>query len=183
MGASFAAALNRYIHAKTRKISKSTEDKINKGLYRIGEKTKEKLQEYINDDWYGQYHTKNYISQLGLRDSVVYTVSENQHKVKVYFDMRILRGRKLNGGKGWQAHRDFSTRNDAGEYIAGKDFTTGLIDWIETGRGGGGSIKNPRKNDGGIHMIKKTRKWLDDYIDKEVRKIVGEVLKESGLAK
>lgn len=182
MGRDFASALNRYIHTKTKKLNKKTEEKINKALHKLGAETRDKIKDYINNEWYGTYDPKDYVSQLGLRDSVVYVVDESRHKVRVYFDMRILRGKTLNGGEGWQAHRDFSTRNDAGEYVAGADFTTGLINWIETGKGGG-SIKNPRRNDGGIHMIQRTREWLNSYLDKETRKIVGEILKESGLAR
>lgn len=178
MGANFAAALNKYAHSKMNRINKKTEEKINKALHKLGEETRDKIRHYISQGWYNHSY-EDYTRTHGLWESVQYVVSG--HTVRVYFDMRMLRGRRVNDGKGWQPHRNFSIPDGRGNYISGEDFTEGLVSWIE--EGGEGSPKNPYYGHGGVHMIQRTRKWLDEYLDKETRKIVGEILKESGLAK
>ena len=178
MGRDFASALNKYIHGKMGKINKKTEEKINKALHGLGEETCKKITAYLSQDWYSHGH-KDYTRTAGLRESVTYAVSG--HTVRVYFDLRVLRGKMVNNGKGWQPHRSFSIPNGDGTYTAGVDFTEGLISWIE--EGGEGSPKNPYYGHSGVHMIERTREWLNSYLDKETRKIIGEILKESGLAK
>lgn len=169
MGSNFASALNKYVHGKMDRINKKTEEKINKALHKLGAETRDKIREYLTNGWYSTYTPKSYHRTHGVWESVTYVVSG--HTVRVYFDMRMLRGKTVNGGRGWQVHRDFE----------GVDFTSGLVSWLEDG--GVGVPKNPRSGHSGVHMIQQTREWLDKYLDKETRKIIGEILKESGLAR
>ena len=148
-------------------INKDMEKEIKEKLDELGQKTVEKLQSYIREDWYGTYKKpKDYDRNEDLIDSIRYTVKG--HKVRVIFDMRKFHTGKVNDGKGWQPHRGFK----------GIEFTYGLINWIENG-GNGGVLSNPRRDDGGIHMIKNTEDWLDEYLDKETRNIIYAVIRKT----
>ena len=81
--------------------------------------------------------------------------------------MRKFHTAEVNEGKGWQPHRGFD----------GVNFTWGLIDWIENG-GNGGVLSNPRRDDGGIHMIENTQQWLDEYMDEQTKEIVNAVIRK-----
>lgn len=175
------AALEKFTKAKTNYIRKQADVSINKALHKLGKETRDKIREYITNGWYSTYTPRSYHRTHDLWESVTYVVSG--HTVRVYFDMRKLRGKMVNGGKGWQPHRNFSIPNGHGGYTAGVDFTTGLVSWIEDGGKGGGSPKNPRAGHNGVHMIKQTQEWLNGYLDKETKKIIGEILKKSGLSK
>ena len=177
MALDLATALKRFTEAKTKRIKKDWNASVNKKLDVVGKKAEEKLHEYLME-WYDTYYPKNYKRTHGVGLSPSHTVvgkSDNNKTVKVFFDMRTLAGRTENGGKGWQAHRSFSTRDENGEYIPSADFKSGIIEFIETGEGGG-SPKNPRKGHGGVHMIKKTREWLREYLNEEVRAMISTVV-------
>lgn len=150
-------------YGKINRIKKNIDKEINKQLEILGQETVNKIKEYIKI-WYNSYDPINYNRTESLLNSIVYTVKNRQVRVK--FDLRKLNTKKINDGEGWQPHRGFD----------GVTFTYGLIEWLENG-GTGGITTNPRRYDGGIHMLSETEKWLDKYLDKKAKEIIKVVLR------
>ena len=169
MAVDLATALKRFTEAKTKRIKTNLNNSINKKLDKIGKETRDKLHEYATE-WYDDYHPIDYHRTYGFGRSPQYNIegkSGDNKTIKVFFDMRMLAGRTENGGKGWQAHRSFD----------GTDFKQGLIDFIE--EGDMGSPKNPRAGHSGVHMVQKTRQWLEEYLDEEVKDMIKGVIHDS----
>lgn len=159
------SSIENYTKGKINRLKRDIEVKIDEELDKFGRDITNKLKEYVSK-WYNSYDPLDYQRTNDLINSITYTIKNK--RVEVKFDMRKFHTGKVNNGKGWQPHRGFD----------GIKFTWGLIDWIENG-GNGGIKTNPRKYDGGIHMIEDTEKWLQDYIDKEVQKIIKIVIRDN----
>ena len=151
-------SLERLTNNKIKGIDDSIRTQIKEELNSLGQEIVDKLRTYTQE-WYDTYSPIDYQRSYDVLDSISYNVSG--YDLRVIFDMRKIRGATLNDKKGWQQHRGFD----------GVDFTWGLINFIENG-GNGGIASNPRRNDGGIHMIEKTQKWIDEYLKKRTKEII-----------
>lgn len=158
--------LYKYANSKIGKMKKKLDNEIEKELHNLGKETVKKIKEYINY-WYSSYQPEDYDRTYDLFNSVSYSVKNKT--VKIFFDMRKFHTANVNGGVGWQPHKGFD----------GEKFTWGLIDWIENGDYNGGSEYNPRRYDGGIHMIENTKKWINEYLEKRSKEIVRVVFRET----
>ena len=146
------------------RMNKEVNREIDKRLHELGQAMVEKLKDYTQQ-WYSSYSPQDYERTGDLINSITYSVKGRT--VRVIFDMRKFHTAKVNDGEGWQPHRGFD----------GIEFTYGLIDWIENG-GNGGVLSNPRRDDGGIHMIENTQQWLDEYMDEQTKEIVNAVIRK-----
>lgn len=163
-------SFSKYINNTLSTLENALNKEIRDILIDVGDETVDKIRKYLQENWYDTYDPTSYIRTMSLMDAVRYRIEKN--KVYVYFDRRYFSTRRVNDGNGWQPHRGFD----------GVEFIDGLIDWIEDGTGGGGTIKNPRKYDGGIGVLDYAEKEINQYIntkvDKKIKVILNRYLKK-----
>lgn len=119
------------------------------------EEGKEKMREYVQTYWYGQYSPVSYARTQDFIDSVDARWEGN---TIVFFYNTSKIGSSPNPG-GWGAHSSFD----------GSPFNDdGFIEMVENGMGGG-SPNNPRFGDDGAHAVKRLRGYLANYVTRAVQ--------------
>ena len=156
---------SKYVNNKIKTLEKAINKEIQKVLLEVGDMSVDLIRKYLAKEWYGTYNPKSYERTYDLLESARYTIKGN--KVIVYLDRRLFGTPIVNNGKGWQPHRGFD----------GEDFVTGLIEWIDSGIGDGGSIKNPRRYDGGIEFVDYVQNEINEYISRVVDRKISAVIK------
>jgi hypothetical protein len=160
----------KYCNNRLKTLQQNMENEIWRELEDIGNNTVEKIQKYLDENWYNQYDPKDYERTYKLKNAVKYTIEKNGKRIKIYFDRRTLRGKRVNNGEGWQVHRGFD----------GEDFIDGLIDFIN-GDVTGGVVNNPRRNDS-VDVIDYAERVVNEYVqqlaDRKIQAIVNKYLKK-----
>lgn len=148
----------KYDISRTKKMQKLLEKDINTILHTIGKDMVQKLQMYTARYWYNNYTPADYRRTYTFLNSISYTVDGSG--VYLYYDFNELK--RLENADNWNSHMGFD----------GEDFSKGLIEFIETGRfssGKRGSNNNPRYGKRGSYAIEKTIRWLNKYINDDIR--------------
>lgn len=133
-------------------------------LEEVGKDTVKKLKVFTKQYWYDKYLPEDYKRTYSFLESASYEITGRggSMKLAVYFDLNKLIYKVDENG--WGAHVGFD----------GEDFTEGMIRFIEDGKfyssGRIGSPCNPRAGKKGAGMIEKTSKWLERYLDTEIKK-------------
>lgn len=153
----------KYAISRAKEFDKLLKKSASEIMDRIGQDTVNKLKVYIRLYWYDRYSPTDYDRTYSLLNSVSYKVEGNT--VKIYIDENKLIHATQSG---WNQHMSFD----------GEDFSAGLIEFIENGRfdsGKTGTKTNPRIGKGS-KAIEKTLRWLNKYINQEVKRQLSIVL-------
>lgn len=148
----------RYTISQIKKNAKLLNKDIDTICKKVGEDTVNKLKTYIKLYWYDRYSPEDYERTYSLRNAVSYKIIDQS--VYIYIDTNAFIYHKSDNG--WGQHIGFD----------GKDFSEGLMDFVEYGRftsGKSGSLTNPRIGDGS-GAIEKTMNWLNKKVNTEILK-------------
>lgn len=158
--------IGKHFNNKLKTLDKMLDQEMRRILEDIGEKTVNKIREFLDQYWYNTYSPIDYDRTGSLRNAVRYTIEKN--KIKIYFDRRYFSTKKVNDGLGWQPHRGFD----------GETFINGLIDFLDDGTGNGGVRTNPRRNDGNLDIIGYAEKYINQYMNNIADKKINAMIKK-----
>lgn len=158
--------IGKHFNNKLSTLNKMLNQEMKKILIDVGEKTVNKIREFLDQYWYDTYSPINYNRTGSLKNAVRYNIEKD--KVKIYFDRRYFSTKKINDGDGWQPHRGFD----------GETFINGLIDFLNDGTGNGGVITNPRRNDGNLDIIGYAEKYINQYMNNIVNRKIDIIIKK-----
>lgn len=138
-------------YARVDDILRAMQADVSEGARILAEATKNYLYDKTYTNLYQKMHSGEYYARTGqFLDSITMSFYSSSGKYRIFFN-----GNKISKQKGFygefNAHADFNYD----KIPIGK-----LVDWIESGH----AIPNKIKGRDGAHMIKDTKKWLNDKI-------------------
>lgn len=153
------ANVSDYVNGKINNLTKQTQTAVKNQLNKIGKDTVDKLKEYTKKYWYSNYTPSDYQRTYSFLNTIRYRIFPSIPRVAIFYDFRLL-DHAVNKD-GWGTHVGFD----------GKQFNEGLVQFIENGTFySGNKGASPRAGKGGSGAIEKTEKWLEEYLDKEVKR-------------
>lgn len=153
------ANVSDYINSEFDKLVKQSQKSVKDELNKIGKETVAKLKEYTKKYWYDNYSPSDYQRTYSFLKTIKYRIFPATPRVAIFYDFRLLE-HSVNKD-GWGAHVGFN----------GKYFNEGLVEFIENGNFySGNKGLSPRAGKGGSGAIEKTEKWLQEYLDEEVKR-------------
>lgn len=150
--------LSKRLNSFCDNLADRIEDATQEVLIEAAESTIAAIQDYLDRNWYNDYTPKSYERTYEIRDLIHYTIKNNyiyiRYDTRKFHTARSFTYGKHGGYTQWTPHRGFD----------GERFVGALIEWVDQG-GDGGSIHNPRRDDGGIDYLEYGREYLEDYIN------------------